>query len=167
MEISPGGSQSWLVFPRGLYWVLTRFISLLVWKRGLSAPSVSLQITLIWEEVLIYLGITGLRPIGWSSTRPAAGSCTLVTTTSGNPTVSRRSGWKSHHPWRWWLTICISLIYNQNNHLCCSKFIEILLFLETKTTLKAWTTWETDCVQNLRMRTSTVTINCALDPASK
>ena len=65
---------------------------LMIWMRGLSAPSISLQMTPSWYEVLICFGVgrpfrgiwTGwiaeLRPMGWSPTRPSAGSCTLATT---------------------------------------------------------------------------------------
>jgi len=57
--------------------------------RGLSAPSISLQMTPIWEEVLICLRvqrdldrlIAGLKPVGLSPARPSAKFCTLVTTT--------------------------------------------------------------------------------------
>ena len=61
--------------------------------RRLSAPSVSLQMTPSWEEMSIWQGVVrsyrgiwtdwlaGLKPVGWSSTRPSAGSCSVATTT--------------------------------------------------------------------------------------
>jgi len=60
-----------------------------------------------WLEVLIclrvarpYRGIrigwiAGLKPVGWDSTRPNAGSCTLATITPGNATGLGQSGWKA------------------------------------------------------------------------
>ena len=71
--------------------------------RELSAPSVRLQMTPSWEEVLIclrverpYRGIwadwiTGLRPMGWSLSKPSARSCMLVATSHGSP---QAWGWK-------------------------------------------------------------------------
>ena len=70
----------------------------MIWMMELSAPSVSLQVTPNWEEVLICLAvgrpyrgiwtgwITGLRPTGWSSTSPSAGSCIFATATPGSTT---------------------------------------------------------------------------------
>jgi len=86
-----------VVFPWGWYWGLSYSVSLLIiWIRGLSAPSVSLQMTLPPSLVLIclevgwpYRGIwtgwiAGLRPAGWSPTRLSTESCSLATTTPGN-----------------------------------------------------------------------------------
>ena len=96
------------MFPTGQYWGPHCLISLLmIWMRGLSAPSVSFQMTPSWEEALIYLGvgrpyrviwrgwIAGLRPMGCSSTRPNAGSCTSAKTASGSSTGLGQSGWKT------------------------------------------------------------------------
>jgi len=66
-----------------------------------------------WEEVSICLGvgrpyrgiwtgwITALRPMGWSSTRPSAQSCTLAATTPGKDKDLGQSGWKT--VWRKWI----------------------------------------------------------------
>ena len=44
----------------------------------------------------IWIGwIAGLKPMGWDSTRPKAGSCTLATITPGNTTDLGQSGWKT------------------------------------------------------------------------
>jgi len=64
-------------FPRSQYWGLSCSISLLMtWTKGSRVPSVSLQMTPSWEDVLICLGIgrpyrgiwtgwiTGLRSMG-------------------------------------------------------------------------------------------------------
>jgi len=79
----------------------------MTWMRALNAPSVSLQMTPSWLEVLIclrverpYRGIwigwiAGLKPMGWDSTRPNAESCTLATITPGNATGLGQSGWKT------------------------------------------------------------------------
>ena len=75
--------------PRGRYWGLSCSMSLLIiWMRGLRAPSVSLQITLSWEEVSI-LQKALQRDLGrlnhwaeansWSTTRPSAKFCILIT----------------------------------------------------------------------------------------
>ena len=68
----------------------------MIWMRGSSAPSVSLQMTPSWVGVSICsrIGtlcrwictdwIDGPRPIVWCSTGPNAGSCTWVTTTPCN-----------------------------------------------------------------------------------
>jgi len=75
----------------------------MVWMRGLSTPSVSLQMTPSWEEVLIlrvgrlYGGILidwidGLRPVVQASTRSSVRSCTL--TIPCKSTSLGQSGWK-------------------------------------------------------------------------
>ena len=86
--------------------------------RGLSAPSLSLQMTRSWEGLLICLWgeghyrvtwidwINGPRLTAWVSKGPSVGSCILVTTTPGNPTGLGRSGWKAAR-WKgtlvyWW-----------------------------------------------------------------
>jgi len=87
---------------------LSCLISLLMtWMRALSALSVSLQMTPSWLEVLIclrvarpYRGIwiglvAGLKPMGWDSTRPNAGSYTLATTTPCMAVGLGQSGWKT------------------------------------------------------------------------
>ena len=87
---------------------MSSLISLLMtWMRALSTPSISLQMTPSWLEVLICMGvarpyrgiwtswIAGLKPMGWDSTRPNAGSCILATTTPGNATGLGQSGWKT------------------------------------------------------------------------
>ena len=38
---------------------------------------------------------SGLKPVGWDSTRPNVGSCTLATITPGNATGLGQSGWKT------------------------------------------------------------------------
>ena len=44
----------------------------------------------------IWIGwIAGLKPMGWDSIRPNAGSCTLATTAPGNTTGLEQSGWKT------------------------------------------------------------------------
>ena len=44
----------------------------------------------------IWIGwIAGLKPMGWDSTRPNAGSCTLAAITPGNTTGLGQSGWKT------------------------------------------------------------------------
>ena len=44
----------------------------------------------------IWIGwIAGLKPMGWDSTRPNAGSCTLAAITPGNATGLGQSGWKT------------------------------------------------------------------------
>jgi len=44
----------------------------------------------------IWIGwIAGLKPMGWDSTRPNAGSCTLTTITPGNARGLGQSGWKT------------------------------------------------------------------------
>ena len=96
------------MFPRNLYWGLSSSVSLLMtWVRILSAPPISLEMTPIWQEGLIclwvgrpYRGIwtgwiAGLKPVGWDSTRPNAGSCTSATITPGNATGLGQSGWKT------------------------------------------------------------------------
>ena len=108
IKINPAGDRSQVVFPRGRSWDLSSSISLLMtWMRALSAPSVSLQMTPSWLEASICLGvarpyrgiwigwISGLKPMGWHSTRPNAGSCTLATITRGNATGLGQSGWKT------------------------------------------------------------------------
>ena len=83
----------------GQYWGWLCLISLLViWTRGLSAPSVSLRMTPSWGEVSICLQvgrpyrkidrgcIDRLRLAGLSSLRPSATYCILVTTIPGNAT---------------------------------------------------------------------------------
>ena len=48
------------------------------------------------EGELIWMGWTaGLKPMGWDSTRPTAGSCTLAAITPGNATGLGQSGWKT------------------------------------------------------------------------
>ncbi|GAB0209146.1 mitochondrial enolase superfamily member 1 [Grus japonensis] len=74
--LHPVGSRSQVAFPRAEYWGQFCLISLsMIWTRGSSAPSVSLQMTPSWAGVLIclrvgrlYRGIwtgwiNGLRPI--------------------------------------------------------------------------------------------------------
>ena len=39
--------------------------------------------------------IAGLKPMGWDSTRPNAGSCTLAAITPGNTAGLGQSGWKT------------------------------------------------------------------------
>ena len=88
--------------------------------RGLSAPSVSLQMTPSWEEASIslrvgrpYTGIwtgwiTELRPMGWSSTRLSVGFCSLATTTPGSATGLGQSSWKTvqgKRTWGCWLML--------------------------------------------------------------
>ena len=47
-------------------------------------------------DLLVWIGwIAGLKPMGWDSTRPNAGSCTLATITPGNTTGLGQSGWKT------------------------------------------------------------------------
>ena len=41
------------------------------------------------------VSIDGLKPMGWDSTRPNAGSCTLATITPGNATGMGQSGWNT------------------------------------------------------------------------
>ena len=44
----------------------------------------------------IWIGwIAGLKPMGWDSIRPNAGSCTLATISPGNATGLGQSGWKT------------------------------------------------------------------------
>jgi len=93
MEWNPSGKQSQVVYPEGQYWGQFFFIPLLmIWTRGLSVSSISLQVIPSWVEVLICLRvgglyreiwvgwINGLRPILWDFTRPSARSCTLLIT---------------------------------------------------------------------------------------
>ena len=69
MELNPAGNRSRVVFPRGWCCGPSSSVSLLmIWMKALSAPSVSLQMTPNWLEVLICLGV--VRPyravwIGW------------------------------------------------------------------------------------------------------
>lgn len=56
MELNPAGDKSLIVFLRGWYWDWPCLVSLLtIWTRGLSAPSVSMQMASSWEEVSICL----------------------------------------------------------------------------------------------------------------
>lgn len=100
----------WLVTsgaPRARYWDHFYLASLLkILMRGLSAPSVNLQMTPSWEGVLICLrGETHFRGTWidwinrpgqtvWVSIGPSVGSCISVTM-PGNPTGLGRSGWKA------------------------------------------------------------------------
>jgi len=53
MELNPADDRSWVMFSRDWYCHLSCLISLLMtWMMALSAPSVSLQMTPSWEEVL-------------------------------------------------------------------------------------------------------------------
>ena len=48
------------------------------------------------EGELIWIGWTaGLKPMGWDSTRPTAGSCTLAAITPGDARGLEQSGWKT------------------------------------------------------------------------
>ena len=77
VELNPAADRSRLVFPRGRCRGLSCLISLpMTWMRALSAPSVSLQMTPSWLEVLTCLRvarpnggiwidwIAGLKPVG-------------------------------------------------------------------------------------------------------
>jgi len=115
MELNLVCGWSRVVFPRAQYWGQFCLISLsMIWMRGLSAPSVSLQMTLSWVGVLIFSRVgrlcrgtwtgwvDGLRPTVEDLTRLSAGSCTWVTTTPGNATglgksISKLLGGKG--PW--------------------------------------------------------------------
>ena len=56
MELSPAGGRLQVVFPRAQFWVRSCLTSSsMLWMRGLSAPSVSLQMTPSWEAVSICL----------------------------------------------------------------------------------------------------------------
>lgn len=60
MELSPADNWSLVVFLRGLYWDRPCLMSfLIIWMRGMSAPSVNLKMSPMWEEVLISLGVGG------------------------------------------------------------------------------------------------------------
>jgi len=87
--------------------------------RALSAPSVTLQMTASWEEVLIcetigwpckgiWTGwIAGMRPMEWISTRQSSESCTRATATQGNATGLGQSSWQAARRkrlWEFWLT---------------------------------------------------------------
>jgi len=53
----------------------------------------------------IWIGwIAGLKLMGWDSTRPNAGSCTLAAITPGNATGLGQSGWKTL--WKRWTWAC-------------------------------------------------------------
>lgn len=93
MEWNLSGKLSQVVYPEGQYWGQFFFIPvLMIWTRGLSVSSISLQVIPSWVEVLICLRvgglyreiwvgwINGLRPILWDFTRPSARSCTLLIT---------------------------------------------------------------------------------------
>jgi len=55
MELNPVGSWSGLVFDRAQFWGQFSLISLsMIWTKGLSAPSVSLQMTPSCVGVSIY-----------------------------------------------------------------------------------------------------------------
>jgi len=97
MELNPAGGQSQVVFLRAQFWVQPCLTSLsMIWMRGLSAPSVSLQMKPNWVGVSICsrVGricggiwtdwINGPRPTVRGSIRPSAGSCTWVRTTPCN-----------------------------------------------------------------------------------
>ena len=99
------------VKPKAQFWVLSCLTPLsMIWMRGLSTASVSLQMIPSWAGVSICLRIgrhcrqiwtewiNGLRPTVWVSTRPGAGSCTWITTTPRNATGLGRSVWKD----AWW-----------------------------------------------------------------
>ena len=120
MELNPAGGRSQVVFPRTQFWVQSCLTSLsMIWMRGWSVHSGSLQMTPSWVGVLIcsrvgrlcrgiWTGwIDGPRPDVRDSARPNAESCTLVTTISGDATGSGRSGWKVaqwKRTWEYWLT---------------------------------------------------------------
>jgi len=54
MELNPTGGWSQEVFPRAQFWVWSCLTSsAMIWMRGLSAPSVSLQMTPSWAGVFI------------------------------------------------------------------------------------------------------------------
>ena len=58
MELNPAGNLSRVVFHKGPSWGLSCLRSLLmISTRGLSEPSVSLQVTLSWGEVLMCLRV--------------------------------------------------------------------------------------------------------------
>jgi len=108
MKLDPAHNWSQVVLPRDLYWGLSYSVSLLMTRvKELSAPSVSSQMTPRWEEMPICLGvrrsyrkiwtgwITGQRPIGCSSSRQSAESCTLATTTPSKATGLGQSGSKT------------------------------------------------------------------------
>ena len=91
-------------FPKGSVLGPVCLMSLsMIWMRGLSTPSVSLQMTPTWVGMSICLRvgrvcrgiwtdwIDGPRPTGWVSTRPNARSCTWVTTTPCNAAGLGRS----------------------------------------------------------------------------
>jgi len=96
------------VLPKAQFCVQSCLTSLsMIWMRGLSAPSVSLQMTPSWAGVSICLRVgrsrrgtwtdwvDGPRPTVWGSTRPNAGSCPWVTPTPYNATGLGRSGWRA------------------------------------------------------------------------
>ena len=64
MELNPAGDRSQVVFPRGHCWGLSCL--LMTWMRALSAPSVSLQMTPSWLEVLICLRVDMDRLDHWA-----------------------------------------------------------------------------------------------------
>ena len=120
MEWNPAGGWSRVVFPRAQFWGPSCWTSLsMIWMTGLSAPSVSLQMTSSWAGVSIRLRvgrlcrgiwtgwIEGLRPTVWGSTRPNAGSCTWFTANPCNTTGLGKNSWKAAH-WKktlgYWLT---------------------------------------------------------------
>ena len=86
---------------------------LMILMRGLSAYSVSLQMTPSWEGMLICLRgerhyrvtwidwIDGPRLTVWVSIGPSVGSCILVTTTPDKPTGWKAAWWKGTLVY-WW-----------------------------------------------------------------
>ena len=97
------------------FWVQSCLTSLsMIWMRGLSAPSVSLQMTASWVGVSVgsRVGrlcrgfwtdwIDGPRSTGLVSTRPNAGSCVSITTTPCNATGLGKNGWKAAQRKRNW-----------------------------------------------------------------
>jgi len=106
----PGCGQARAVSPRARSWGHSYFTSLsMILMRGLSAPSVSLQVTPCWEGVLIcwrgerHYGGTWIDWIDGprqtlSFNRAKRQVLHFVTTTPGNPTGLGRSGWKA--AWR-------------------------------------------------------------------
>lgn len=111
VKLNPSGDQSLVMFLSDQHWGWPCLIFLLmIWMRESGAPSVNLQMSLSWVEVLVclrlgrpYRGIwtkwiDGLRSISWALIRQNVGSCTSITTVSCNTTSLGQSGWKAS--WR-------------------------------------------------------------------